>query len=67
VPLPEYRWTVVTLGATYPNEVWHQLRKDTGAPYKFVEKFEAEALVKKLRAVQPHAEYRVVPYDPRRR
>jgi hypothetical protein len=67
MPLPDYRWAVAIPESTYPVERWTLLRTEGGGPYKFVEQFEAEALVTRLQKVQPHVTYRVVPYSPARR
>lgn len=62
MPLPDYRWAVAIPESTYPTERWTMLRNEGGAPYRFIEPFEAEAFVETLRRVQPHVRYRVVPY-----
>ena len=89
MPLPDYKWTIVTHESTFPRQIWERMRRERdslckavegdlvetwaplrnggGAPFKFVERFDADAFKARLQAVQRHARYEVVPYSPTRR
>jgi hypothetical protein len=58
---PQPRWRIEIRASTYPLVVWEPLTRPSGALYKFVERYEADEALAKLKAVQPHAVFRLAP------
>lgn len=46
-------------------ETWMPLKKDTGAPYRFIEYAEAEAALARLQRHNLRVRYRIAPYQGR--
>jgi hypothetical protein len=59
VEKPRYRLEV--RAATYPVEEWLPMRKESGKVYTFVERTDADAVLAKLKGVQPHLVARIAP------
>lgn len=54
------RWKIELRAATYPVEEWVEMKHWTGRRYRYVDQFEAEAEMDKLKAIQPHSVMRIV-------
>lgn len=55
------KWRIELLAGRFPREQWVPLVRANTKPYTFVEREAAVAEMEKLKAVQPHAEYRIAP------
>ena len=55
------RFRIEVRASTYPIEEWLPIQHESGKRFRFVERFEAEAAIERLRRIQPHLVLRVSP------
>ena len=54
------QWKIELLVTRTPTEDWVELRHENGKRYRFVDRYQADEALAKLRKVQPHVTYRIV-------
>lgn len=62
-PQQDYRWRIEVRASTVPHDEWVELRDATngvGRRYRFIERDEAEAVLRERRRIQPLAVLRIV-------
>lgn len=55
------QWRVEIQASTYPVEEWVTLTRESGKSYAFVDRWEAEQEMARVKRVQPHSVLRIVP------